>query len=75
MVENVIVKVDMYYFPTNFIVLDMEVNQEIPIVLGWTFLATCRAKFDVKEGLPIFRVGKKKICFSILRSTPCLYLE
>lgn len=73
--ENVLVKVDKYYFPTNFIVLDMEVNQEIPIVLGWPFLATSRAKFDVKEGLPILRVAKKKICLSILRSTPCPYLE
>lgn len=49
-IENMLVKVDKYYFPTDFIMLDMEVNQEITIIFGHPFLATCRAKFDVKKG-------------------------
>lgn len=70
-VENVLIKVNKYYFPVDFIVLNMEENQEMPIILGWPFLATCRVTFDVNEGLPTLKVGKKKIHLSISRSTPC----
>lgn len=55
-VKSVHVKVDRNYFPINFVVLDMEVDQEIPFILGQPFLA----KFDVKEGLLILKVGKKE---------------
>lgn len=34
MVENVLIKVDKYCFPTNFIILDIEADQEIPLVFG-----------------------------------------
>ena len=47
MIEDVLVKVDKYIFPTDFIVLDIEENKEIPILLGNPFLATGRAMIDV----------------------------
>ena len=40
-IEDIIVKVDKFIFPTNFIVLDMEEDKEISIILGRPFLATC----------------------------------
>lgn len=33
-VEDVLIKVDKFIFPANFIVLDMEEDQEIPLILG-----------------------------------------
>ncbi|XP_027357158.1 uncharacterized protein LOC113866529 [Abrus precatorius] len=33
-VEDVLVKVDKFMFPADFIVLDMEENDEVPIILG-----------------------------------------
>ena len=42
-----LVKVDKFIFPTDFIVLDIEENKEIPILLGRPFLATSRAMIDV----------------------------
>lgn len=59
-VESVHVKVDRYHFPTNFIVLDMKVDQEMPFILVQPFLAMCKTKFDVKEGLLILSIGKKE---------------
>ena len=47
MIEDVLVKVDKFIFSTNFIVLDMEEDSEIPIILGRLFLATGRAMIDV----------------------------
>ena len=39
-IEDVLVKVDRFIFPVDFIVLDMEEDCEIPIILGRSFLAT-----------------------------------
>ena len=33
-IEDVLVKVDKFIFPTNFVVLDMEEDQEVPLILG-----------------------------------------
>ena len=46
-IEDVLVKVDKFIFPVDFIVLDMEEDKEIPIILGRPFLATGRAMIDV----------------------------
>ncbi|XP_022897634.1 uncharacterized protein LOC111411325 [Olea europaea var. sylvestris] len=39
-VEDVLVRVDKFIFPTDFIILDMEADNDIPIILGRPFLAT-----------------------------------
>ena len=49
-IEDVLVKVDKFIFPTDFIVLDMEEDKEIPILLGRPFLETGRAMIDVQSG-------------------------
>ena len=46
-IEDVLVKVDKFIFPVDFIVLDMEEDQDIPIILGWPFLAIGRTLIDV----------------------------
>ena len=46
-IEGVVVKVDKFIFLTDFIVVDMEEDKEIPIILGRPFLATSRAMIDV----------------------------
>ena len=49
-IENILVKVDNFIFPSYFIVLDVEEDKEIPIILGRPFLATGGALIDVKKG-------------------------
>ncbi|KAL5569688.1 hypothetical protein UlMin_026263 [Ulmus minor] len=49
-IEDVLVKVDKFIFPADFIVLDMEEDQEIPLILGRPFLATGRTLIDVHQG-------------------------
>ena len=46
-IEDVLVKVYKFIFPTDFIVLDMEKDKEIPIILGRPFLVTGKAMIDV----------------------------
>ena len=38
--EDVLVNVDKFIFPVDFIVLDMEKDPEVPLILGRPFLAT-----------------------------------
>ena len=48
-IEDVLVKVDKFIFPADFIVLNMEEDRDIPIILGRPFLATRRALIDVRK--------------------------
>ena len=49
-IEDVLVKVDKFIFPADFIVLNMEEDKEIPIILGRPFLETGRVMIDVQKG-------------------------
>ena len=47
LIEDVLLKVNKFIFPADFIVLDMDEDKEIPIILGSPFLATGRTMIDV----------------------------
>ncbi|XP_070032498.1 uncharacterized protein [Nicotiana tomentosiformis] len=66
-IEYILVRVDTYLFPVDFIVVDMEVNKEVPLVLGRPFLCTGRAILDICEGQLMLRVGNKKVVFQMKR--------
>ena len=42
-----LIKVDKFIFPIDFVVLDMEEDDKVPLILGRPFLATSRAFIDV----------------------------
>ena len=48
-IEDVLVNVDKFIFPVNFIVLDFEADKEMPIILGRPFLATGKTLIDVQK--------------------------
>ena len=68
MIEDVLVKVDKFIFPANFIVLDMEEDKEIPIILGRPFLPTGRAMIDVHKGELKLRVQDDEVRFSVFNA-------
>nr|GFB61415.1 reverse transcriptase domain-containing protein [Tanacetum cinerariifolium]GFB61454.1 reverse transcriptase domain-containing protein [Tanacetum cinerariifolium] len=41
--ENVFVKVDKFYFPANFVILDFVADPRVPLILGRPFLSTAHA--------------------------------
>ncbi|XP_070046529.1 uncharacterized protein [Nicotiana tomentosiformis] len=47
-IEDVLVRVDKFILPVDFIILDCEVDFEVPIILGRSFLATGKALCDVE---------------------------
>ena len=76
-VEDVLVKVDKFYYPVDFVVLDTEPvaggTNQVPIILGRPFLATSNAIINFRNGvmqltfgnmtlkLNIFHLGSKNI--------------
>ncbi|KAJ8769816.1 hypothetical protein K2173_008222 [Erythroxylum novogranatense] len=55
-IEDVLVKVEKFIFPVDFLVLDMEEDIDIPIILGRPFMATTRTIIDVQRGKLILRL-------------------
>ena len=64
-IEDVLVKVDKFIFPADFIVLDMEEDKEIPIILGRPFPATGRVMIDVQRGELKLRVQEDEVKFNV----------
>ncbi|GKC46315.1 hypothetical protein Tco_1064037 [Tanacetum coccineum] len=48
-VENLLIKIDKFIFPVDFVILDMVEDFKKPIILGRPFLATTRTKESYKE--------------------------
>ena len=67
-IEDVLVKVDKFIFPADFIVLDMEEDKEIPIILGRPFLATGRAMIDVQRGELKLRVQEDEVKLNVFEA-------
>ena len=67
MIKDVLVKVDKFIFPADFIVLDMEEDQDIPIILGRPFLTTGRTLIDMQKGEVTMTVQDKQVTFNALK--------
>ena len=68
-VKDVLVQVDKFYFPVDFVVLDTQpmVNQgtQFPVILGRPFLATANAIIHCRGGLMTLSFGNMTINLNI----------
>ena len=48
--HDVLVKVESFIFPTDFLILDCEVDFKVPIIFGRTFFAIGRAIVYMEKG-------------------------
>ncbi|KAK5839158.1 hypothetical protein PVK06_007924 [Gossypium arboreum] len=60
-IEDVLVKIDKFIFPIDFIVLDIEEYSNTPLILGKPFLATAITIIDAGIGELTLWVGDKTI--------------
>ncbi|XP_075107078.1 uncharacterized protein LOC142180058 [Nicotiana tabacum] len=67
-IEDVLVRVDKFILPTNFVILDYEIDYEVPIILRRPFLATGKALRDVEDGEITFWVGDEQVIFHVCMS-------
>jgi hypothetical protein len=68
-VEDVLIKVDKFYFPMDFIVLDTEpiqvIGSEIPVILRRPFLATANALINCRSGVMKISFGNMTVELNI----------
>ena len=68
-VEDVLVKVDKFYYPVDFVVLDTEPVAEginpVPIILGRPFLATSNAIINFRNGVMQLSFGNMTLELNI----------
>ncbi|GJZ59430.1 hypothetical protein Tco_0615246 [Tanacetum coccineum] len=55
-VENLLIKIDKFIFPVDFVILDMVEDFRMPIILGRPLLATAHAKESYEEA--VYRITK-----------------
>jgi hypothetical protein len=63
-----LVKVEKFIFPADFLILDMEEAKDVPLILGRPFLATGRALIDVQNGQLILRLGEEQVSFNVFKA-------
>ncbi|GJX44787.1 reverse transcriptase domain-containing protein [Tanacetum coccineum] len=63
--EDVFVQVGKFTFPTDFVVVDYDVDPRVPLILGRPFLRTARALVDVHGEELTLRVGDEKLIFNV----------
>ena len=66
--HNVLVKAKSFIFPNYFLILDCEVEFEVPIILGRTFLSTGRSLLYMEKGKMKFLLNNEETTFNICKS-------
>ena len=74
-IEDVLVKVGKFFFPIDFIILDIEEDSQVPLLLGRPFLATGAALIDMHKGVLTLRVGEEGADFNMLQSLKNLDID
>ena len=65
-VENLLVNVgDKLVFPADFVICDINENEEVLIILGRLFLRMGRALIDVLKGEVTLRVNEIEVTFNV----------
>ncbi|XP_061353429.1 uncharacterized protein LOC133298186 [Gastrolobium bilobum] len=67
-IKDLLVKVDKFILPVDFIILDYEADVDVPIILGRPFLATGGAVINVQKGELTMRVHDDEIKFNIVKA-------
>ncbi|XP_057734324.1 uncharacterized protein LOC130949690 [Arachis stenosperma] len=67
-VEDMIVRVGPFAFPTVFVVLDMEGHKSASLILGRPFLVTGRTLIDVEKGKVTLRVNEEKFILNAVKA-------
>ncbi|XP_070049998.1 uncharacterized protein [Nicotiana tomentosiformis] len=66
--DDMLVQVGKFVFPADFVILDCQVDEEIPIILGRSFLDTGRALIYCETGELKMRLNNEEIIFNVQKS-------
>nr|GEZ80459.1 DNA-directed DNA polymerase [Tanacetum cinerariifolium] len=63
--KDVKVKVGMFHFPADFVVVDFEPDPRVLLIIGRCFLKTCRALIDMHKGELTLQIGNEAITYNL----------
>ncbi|KAK9018939.1 hypothetical protein V6N11_033984 [Hibiscus sabdariffa] len=66
-IEDILVQVDKFIFPADFLILDCEADENAPIILGRPLLSTSRAMIDFAKDEILFKVDDDQIKMKALK--------
>lgn len=64
---------DSCFFPIYFVFLDVE--KDVSLILGRTFLATDRALIDVEQGKLVLKFQEEKVAFHVSKLCAILMMK
>ncbi|XP_019261327.1 PREDICTED: uncharacterized protein LOC109239238 [Nicotiana attenuata] len=67
-IEDVLVRVEKFIFPADFVILDYMANEKVLLILGQPFLAAGGTLIDVREGKLKMRVHDEEITFNVYKA-------
>jgi hypothetical protein len=65
MAEDVLVKVDKFVFPEDFVVMDLEEDEDVPLLMGRNFMQTARMMIDLDDNIMKVKVNDEEVTFNI----------
>ncbi|GKB06875.1 MAK10-like protein [Tanacetum coccineum] len=69
--EDILVDVDGYVYPVNFMILDIKEDEKRPFILGTPFLTTAKSVIKFDKGTITLRSGKSKMSFYRMLESLC----
>ncbi|XP_050897251.1 uncharacterized protein LOC127104081 [Lathyrus oleraceus] len=60
-VKDVLVKIDKFVFPVDFVILEIPEDEEIPLILSRPLLEAGRCMIDIEEGTMILKVYDEEL--------------
>jgi hypothetical protein len=63
--EDDLVRVDKFVFPVDFVVMDIEEGDDVPLILGRAFMLATRMMIDYDDGLMKVRLDNEEINFNL----------
>ncbi|KAK2373435.1 hypothetical protein QL285_074466 [Trifolium repens] len=63
--EDVLVKVDKFMFPIDVVVMDIEEDDDVPLILGRGFMKTACMMINIDDGVMKVRVQNEEVNFNL----------
>ncbi|XP_070032057.1 uncharacterized protein [Nicotiana tomentosiformis] len=71
-IEDVLLQIGKFILPADFIILDYEADEHVPIILGRPLLVTVDAVINVREGKMILRIDNVEAVFNMYKAIQLL---
>ena len=71
-VEDVLMQIDKFIFPVDFVILDMKEDEDVPLILGRPLMKTAKVIVDVDKGEILVRSHDEEVKFNLFNDvTKC----